>query len=134
MSGYTIVNLKEVEDQAPNFGLAPDFEARFARVALEAELVGLTYQRLAPNLTVPWGHTHKTQEEVFLVLKGTVEVKVPDGIHELGPWDAIRVAKDTPRGFRAGPEGVEMIAVGCPGGPGDAVNIEGFWDESEASA
>ena len=69
MSGYTIVNLKEVEDQAPNFGLAPEFEARFARVALEAELVGLTYQRLAPNLTVPWGHTHKTQEEVFLVLK-----------------------------------------------------------------
>ena len=65
MSGYTIVNLKEVEDQAPNFGLAPDFEARFARVALEAELVGLTYQRLAPNLTVPWGHTHKTQEEVL---------------------------------------------------------------------
>src|SRR5215218_4097525 len=114
MSGYTIVNLKEVEDQAPNFGLAPEFEARFARVALEAELVGLTYQRLAPNLTVPWGHTHKTQEEVFLVL---------------GPWDAIRVAHDTPRGFRAGPDGVEMIAIGCPGGPGDAVNIEGFWDE-----
>src|SRR5262245_64124591 len=83
MTGYTIVNLKEVEDQAPNFGLAPDFEARFARVALEAELVGLTYQRLAPNLTVPWGHTHKTQEEVFLVLEGSVEVKVPDGIHEL---------------------------------------------------
>jgi quercetin dioxygenase-like cupin family protein len=134
MSGYTIVNLKEVEDQAPNFGLAPDFEARFARVALEAELVGLTYQRLAPNLTVPWGHTHKTQEEVFLVLRGTVEVKVPDGIHELGPWDAIRVAKDTPRGFRAGPEGVEMIAIGAPGGPGDAVNIENFWDESESSA
>ena len=44
MSGYTIVNLKEVEDQAPNFGLAPDFEARFARVALEAELVGLIPQ------------------------------------------------------------------------------------------
>ena len=98
-------------------------------MALEAELVGLTYQRLAPNLTVPWGHTHKTQEEVFLVLKGSVEVKVPDGIHELGPWDAIRVAHDTPRGFRAGPEGVEMIAIRCPGGPGDAVNIENFWDE-----
>ena len=129
MSEYTIVNLKEVEDQAPKWNLSPDLEARFARVALEAELVGLTYQRLAPNLTVPWGHTHKTQEEVFLVLKGTVEVKVPDGIHELGPWDAIRVAKDTPRGFRAGPEGVELIAIGAPGGPGDAVNIEGFWDE-----
>ena len=129
MSEYTIVNLKEVEDQAPNFGLSPQFEARFARVALEAEQVGLTYQRLAPNLTVPWGHTHKTQEEVFLVLKGSVEVKVPDGIHALGPWDAIRVAKDTPRGFRAGAEGVEMLAIGAPAGPGDAVNIENFWDE-----
>jgi mannose-6-phosphate isomerase-like protein (cupin superfamily) len=102
MSGYTIVNLKEVEDQAPNFGLAPEFEARFARVALDAELIGLTYQRLAPNLTVPWGHTHKTQEEVFLVLSGSVEVKVDGEIKKLGPWDAIRVHKDTPRWFRAG--------------------------------
>ncbi len=129
MSEYTVVNLKEVEDQAPNFGFSPQLEARFARVALEAELIGLTYQRLAPNVTVPWGHTHKTQEEVFVVLSGSVEVKVGDEIKELGPWDAIRVAKDTPRGFRSGPEGVELLAIGAPGGPGDAVNIENFWEE-----
>ena len=129
MSGYTIVNLKEVEDQAPNFGLAPDFEARFARVALEAELVGLTYQRLAPNITVPWGHTHKTQEEVYVVLSGNVKAKLGDEVHELGPWDALRVHKDTPRGFKTGSEGVEMLVVGAPGGPGDAVNIDDYWDE-----
>jgi mannose-6-phosphate isomerase-like protein (cupin superfamily) len=129
MSGYTIVNLKEVEDQAPKFGLAPDFEARFARVALEAELVGLTYQRLAPNLTVPWGHTHKTQEEVYVVLDGSVQAKLGDEIRDMGPWDALRVANDMPRGFKAGPEGVELIVIGAPGGPGDAVNIENYWDE-----
>jgi quercetin dioxygenase-like cupin family protein len=129
MSEYTIVNLKEVEDQAPKWNLSPDLEARFARVALDAEQVGLTYQRLAPNHTVPWGHTHKTQEEVFLVLSGGMEVKVGDEIKQLGQWDAIRVHKDTPRGFRAGPDGVEMLAIGCPGGPGDAVNIENYWDE-----
>jgi hypothetical protein len=39
------------------------------------------------------------------------------------------VHRDTPRGFRAGPEGVELLAIGAPGGPGDAVNIENFWDE-----
>jgi mannose-6-phosphate isomerase-like protein (cupin superfamily) len=128
MSGYTIVNLKQVEDQAPNFGLSPDLEARFARVALDAELIGLTYQRLAPNFQVPWGHTHKTQEEVFVVLSGSLRVKVEDEVKELGPWDAIRVSKDTARGFEAGPEGVEFIAIGAPGGPGDAENIEGFWD------
>lgn len=129
MSEYTVVNLKEVEDQAPKWNLSPDLEARFARVALDAELVGLTYQRLAPNYTVPWGHTHKTQEEVYLVTEGSVEVKVGDEIKQLGKWDAIRVHKDTPRGFRSGPDGVEMIAIGCPGGPGDAVNIDNYWDE-----
>jgi mannose-6-phosphate isomerase-like protein (cupin superfamily) len=129
MSAYTIVNLKEVEDQAVNFGLSPDLEARFARVALDAELVGLTYQRLAPNFQVPWGHTHKTQEEVFVVIGGSMRVKVGDEVKELGPWDAIRVHKDTPRGFEAGPQGVEMLAIGCPGGPGDAVNIENYWGE-----
>ena len=129
MSEYTIVNLKEVEDQAPKWNLSPDLEARFARVALDAELVGLTYQRLGPNYTVPWGHTHKTQEEVFVVLSGSVEVKIGDEIKELGPWDAIRVHKDTPRGFRAGADGVEFLAIGCPGGPGDAVNIDDYWDE-----
>ena len=129
MSEYTIVNLKEVEDQAPKWNLSPDLEARFARVALDAELVGLTYQRLGPNYTVPWGHTHKTQEEVYLVTEGSVEVKIGDEIKELGKWDAIRIHKDTPRGFRSGPDGVEMIAIGCPGGPGDAVNIDNYWDE-----
>ena len=129
MSGYTIVNLKEVEDQAPNFGLSPDLEARFGRVALDAELIGLTYQRLAPNFQVPWGHTHKTQEEMFVVISGRMRVKVEDEIKELGPWDVIRVSKETARGFEAGPEGVEFIAIGAPGGPGDAENIEGFWDQ-----
>jgi hypothetical protein len=66
---------------------------------------------------------------VYLVTDGSVEVKVGDEIKQLGKWDAIRVHKDTPRGFRSGPDGVEMIAIGCPGGPGDAVNIDNYWDE-----
>jgi quercetin dioxygenase-like cupin family protein len=125
--GYTIVNLREVEDQAPNFGLAPDLEARFARVALDAELVGVTYQRLAPNFRVPWGHTHKTQEEVFIVLEGSLRVKLENTVEELAPLDAIRVSKETMRGFEAGPEGVVMIAIGCPGGPGDAETTADWW-------
>jgi mannose-6-phosphate isomerase-like protein (cupin superfamily) len=127
MSEYKIVNLKEVEDQAPNFGLSPELEARFARVALEAELVGLTYQRLAPNFRVPFGHKHKTQEEVYIVVSGSLRVKLEDGIKELGPWDAIRLSKDTVRGFEAGAEGAEVIAIGAPGGPGDAEVIDDFW-------
>ena len=126
MAGYTIANLKEVEDQAPKFGLSPDLEARFARVSLDAELIGITYERLAPNFRIPWDHKHKTQEEVFVLVSGSARIKVGDEVHDLKPWDAVRVHKDTVRGFEAGPEGAEFIAIGAPGGPGDAENIEEF--------
>ena len=127
MSGYTIVNLKAVEDQATNFGLSPDLEARFAREALEAELVGLSYQRLAPNFRVPFGHKHKTQEEVYVVLSGQLRINLEGEVKELGPWDAVRVSKQTMRGLEAGPEGAEIIAIGAPGGPGDAEVEQGWW-------
>jgi quercetin dioxygenase-like cupin family protein len=129
MADYTKQNLKEVEDQAPNFGLSPDLEARFARVALDAELIGITYQRLAPNFRVPWGHTHKTQEEVFVLVSGGVRMKLGDEVQELKPWDAVRVHKDTIRGFEAGPEGAELIVIGAPGGPGDAEILENWWSD-----
>ncbi|MDQ3822785.1 MAG: cupin domain-containing protein [Actinomycetota bacterium] len=129
MAGFTKVNLREVEDQAPKFGLSPDLEARFARVPLEAEQTGVTYQRLAPSFRIPWGHTHKTQEEVFIVVSGGLRAKLGDEVVDLGPWDAIRIAKDTMRGFEAGPDGAELIAIGVPGGPGDAEITQGWWSD-----
>src|SRR3712207_9239386 len=65
----------------------------------DAEVVGITYQRLAPNLKLPWGHNHKTQEEVYVVISGRVRAKLGDDVVELGPWDAVRVQKDTMRGL-----------------------------------
>ncbi len=131
MAGYTKVNLKQdVDDQAPNFKLAPDMEFRMARVPLELENSGVSYLRLAPDFRMPFGHNHKTQEEVYLVVSGSARVKVEDDIVELGQWEAIRVHKDTMRGFEAGPEGVEMIAVGAPStGPGDGDIIQGWWSD-----
>jgi quercetin dioxygenase-like cupin family protein len=129
MSDYTIVNMKEVEDQGEKFGLSPDLEARFARVPLGSEVIGFTYQRLAPNFRIPWGHTHKTQEEVFLVVTGTLKAKLGDEVHELKPWDAVRIHKDTMRGFEAGPEGAEIVVVGAPGGPGDAEIEQNWWSD-----
>jgi mannose-6-phosphate isomerase-like protein (cupin superfamily) len=130
MAGYTIQNLKDVEDQAPNFGLSPQLEARMARVPLELENFGVTYQRLGPNFRVPFGHKHKNQEEVYLVVSGSMRAKVEDEVVELKQWDALRVHKDTMRGFEAGPEGAEIIAVGAPNtGPGDAEVEQDWWSD-----
>ena len=128
MPGYTIQNLKQVEDQAPRFGLAPDLEARMARVPLELENFGLSYQRLAPGFRLPFGHTHNVQEEVYVVVGGSARAKLDDEIVELKQWDAVRVPKETMRSFEAGPEGAELLAVGAPNtGPGDANVEQGWW-------
>jgi quercetin dioxygenase-like cupin family protein len=131
MAGFTKVNLKEdVDDQAPNFGLSPQLEARMARVPLELESSGISYQRIAPNFRVPFGHKHKNQEEVYVVLNGSVRVKLDDEVHELKQWDAVRVHKDTMRGFEGGPEGAEILAIGAPNtGPGDADVEQGWWSD-----
>ena len=128
MAAYTIKNLKsDVDDQAPNFGLSPDLEARMARVPLELENFGLSYQRLAPGFRIPFGHTHNVQEEAYVVVSGSVRVRLDDEVHELTQWDVVRVPKNTMRSFEAGPEGVELLAIGAPNtGPGDA-NVEQDW-------
>jgi len=130
MAGYTIVNLKDVEDQAPNFGLSPDLEARFARKPLEASVLGLSYQRFAPNLRTPFGHRHEAQEEVYVVLSGSARIKLDDDIHELVQWDSVRIASETMRCFEAGPEGAELLVVGGPVvGANDAEMVPGWWSD-----
>ena len=131
MTTYTIKNLKaDVDDQAPNFGLSPHLEARMARVPLELEQFGITYQQIAPNFRIPFGHRHKNQEEIYVVLSGSLRAKVEDETVELGPFDALRVHKDTMRSFEAGPEGAEVLAVGAPNtGPGDAEVEQDWWSD-----
>jgi mannose-6-phosphate isomerase-like protein (cupin superfamily) len=128
MSDYTHLNLKEVEDQAPKFGLSPDLEFRMGRVPLDMEQAGLSYIRLAPNYRIPFGHNHKNQEEVYVVVAGSGRIKVSDEVRDLKQWDAVRVHKDTMRGFEANGDGLELIAIGAPKtGPGDADMEQGWW-------
>ena len=128
MSEYTHVNLKEVEDQAPKFGLSPDLEFRMGRVPLDMENAGVSYIRMASNYRIPFGHNHKNQEEVYVVVAGSGRVKLGDDVRELKQWDAVRVHKDTMRGFEADADGLEVIAIGAPNtGPGDAELEQGWW-------
>ena len=131
MTDYTKINLKDdVEDQAPNFGLAPHIEARMARVPLELEHSGISYQRLAPNFRLPFGHKHKRQEEVYVLVSGSARMKLGDEVVELKQWDAVRVPNDTMRSLEGGPDGAELIAIGAPNtGPGDADMEQGWWSD-----
>lgn len=127
MTGYTKKNLKDVEDAAASFGLSPHLEARFARKDLMGESLGLSYQRIAPNFRVPFGHRHRDQEEVYVLLSGSAHLKLDDEVVELVPWDAVRIDSETMRGLQAGPEGAELLAFGAGTDPGDAELLQGWW-------
>ncbi len=131
MSDYTHINLKEdVDDQAPNFGLSPNLEARMARVALGLENSGVSYIRIAPGFRIPFGHKHKQQEEVYVLVNGSARIKIEDEVRDLKQWDAVRLHRDTLRGFEAGDDGAEFIAIGAPNtGPGDADVIQEWWSD-----
>jgi uncharacterized cupin superfamily protein len=131
MSDYTHINLKtDVDDQAPNFGLSPNLEARMARVPLGLENSGVSYVRIAPGFRIPFGHRHKQQEEVYVLVNGSARIKIEDEVRDLKQWDAVRLHRDTLRGFEAGDDGAEFIAIGAPNtGPGDADVIQEWWSD-----
>jgi mannose-6-phosphate isomerase-like protein (cupin superfamily) len=115
MADYTLLNLREdVEDMAPKFGMGDGIEARFGRKPLALEKSGLTYFKLAPDFTVPFGHTHSEQEEIYLVVSGSARVKLDDEELELREFDAVRIPASVTRGMAGGPEGAEIIAFGAP--------------------
>ena len=67
-AAYAIENLRELEDLAKKFGLAPAMETHFAREALGCEHSGVSLQRLAPNARQPFGHKHGEEEELYVVV------------------------------------------------------------------
>jgi mannose-6-phosphate isomerase-like protein (cupin superfamily) len=125
-SPYTLIKLTDVEDSAPKFGLGDLQQARFAKGDLAAEDTGVSYHRINAGKRQGFGHKHDDAEEVYVVLAGTGRVKLDDEILEVAPLDAIRVAPKVMRAFEAGPDGLELLAVG-PRRDGDGEIVMGWW-------
>lgn len=130
MANYTVLDLAEVTDQAPNIGLPAELELRMARVPLEAQNSGISLLRLAPGFRVPYGHSHKQQEEIFVCVEGSATMNVDGDLIEMRPYVAVRVSPAGVRACQGGPDGATLIAIGAPNtGPGDGINVMGWWGE-----
>lgn len=112
---FTLRNLKEdVEDIGSAFDGPPDLEFHAATKPLELQESALSHQRVPPGYRFPYGHSHATQEEVYVAVRGSGRMKLDDEVVELREWDAVRVPPGTWRGFEAGPEGLEILVIGAP--------------------
>jgi mannose-6-phosphate isomerase-like protein (cupin superfamily) len=124
---YTVKNLKDVEDAASE---SEDVEARFGRKHLDSRELGVSYFRYSPDYRSKMGHSHKEQEEAYVITSGSGRIKLDDEIVELRQWDVVRVAPAVVRAFEAGPEGLEMVAVGgTRPEDGDGVRAPDWWTD-----
>ncbi len=103
---------------------------RFAEAGSEQNRTQGSYQRIKPNQRTPFGHKHKQEEELYVVVGGSGRAKLDDEIVELEQWDAVRVAPGTMRNFEGGSDGIEIIAFGSRGlGVDDIEMSPGWWND-----
>jgi len=129
MSDFTIKNfMDDVEDSAASRTPSGEVQARFARSQIDSEHLGVSHFKYAPGFRAPFGHRHREQEEVYVVISGSGRIRLDDAIKDIRQWDIVRVAPHVGRGWEAGPDGLELIAVGNdrPEG-GDGEMLPEFW-------
>ena len=131
MSRFATVNLLEVENSVGD--RAPGVEGRFGRKHLDSRDLGVSHFRYAPKLRSPMAHSHREQEEAYVVVAGSGRVLLDDEVLDLRQWDVVRVAPEVVRCFEAGPDGLELIAVGGPKpADGDGVMGAAHWPDDGA--
>jgi mannose-6-phosphate isomerase-like protein (cupin superfamily) len=124
ISDYAVKNLLEIDD---SFG-GGDIEARFSRKYIDSEELGVSLFRYAAGKVATDGHHHREQEEAYVVVSGSGRIKLDDEVVELKVFDVVRVAPHVVRAFEAGPEGLEIVAVGGrKPEEGDGVLDKGRW-------
>jgi uncharacterized cupin superfamily protein len=127
MSAFSIVNLHEDVEDALSERM-PGIEGRFGRTHLDSEHLGVSYLRYSAGVRSPSAHSHREQEEAYVVVGGSGQIRLDDEIRALRRWDVVRVHPTTVRAFEAGDDGLELIAIGSdrPEG-GDGVFVDPAW-------
>jgi mannose-6-phosphate isomerase-like protein (cupin superfamily) len=110
MADYRVASREDAIDfmeQYPGFG-----EMRSFTDALGAEEVAFTWRLMPPDTggKGSYGHRHRDQEEIYFVVRGTVQFKLGDDVVEVGPRSAVRVSTDVFRSIHNdGPDDAELI-------------------------
>ena len=130
MGTWTIKPLVEMNDVLGDY----PGEMRMTTYEIGAEQVALTYRRMPAGTggKGSYGHAHKTQEEVYLVLSGTLQFKLDDEIIDVPAQTAVRIAPDVVRSvWNEGPGDVELVmaSVKVDDPRADGIIVQDFWPE-----
>jgi uncharacterized cupin superfamily protein len=106
MSGndYTIMrhadapDFSQGDEAGPFLGYGRPMGAR--QIALNIRVLAPHAANTPPGEEPSWGHAHKTIEEIYLVLRGEVRVKLNDNVETLREFDAVLIPAGTTRAVR----------------------------------
>src|SRR4051794_12693836 len=131
MPGFAKVNFEDVQDSVGE--RVPEIDGRFGRKHLDSRDLGVSRFRYAPGFRSSFGHRHREQEEAYVVVGGSGQLLLDGEVVDLRPWDVVRVSPEVVRAFAAGPDGLEVIAVGGPKPEGgDGMPGEVNWPDEGA--
>ncbi len=126
MPDYAIVNLLEMDDTVQ--GKVPGLEGRFTRKPLGSRDLGVSHWRYAPGTRNSVAHSHREQEEAYVVVAGSGRVLLDGEVRDIRQWDVVRIAPAVVRAFESGPDGLDLIAIGGPKPEGgDGMPTEAQW-------
>jgi mannose-6-phosphate isomerase-like protein (cupin superfamily) len=129
---YAVVDPDEVADHyADDDGVRGEF--RSLTDALGCEQLAATLIRVPPHSDFEQGtgHYHEQIEELYLLTRGTLTMRLGDDVRKVSAPAAVRVAGRTPRSHRnEGDEPVELWALSRKIDHSDATKLDDFWEAS----
>jgi mannose-6-phosphate isomerase-like protein (cupin superfamily) len=129
MSDFTIRRLEDVPDA---FGGRYPGAMRFLTEHLGNTQVAFTHRVMPPQSggKGSYGHRHRTQEEIYFLISGTLQFKLEDEVVDVTGGTAVRVAPGVARSvWNEGPEDAQLIIVSVriENAGEDAELVQDFW-------
>ena len=130
MAAYTVAKREDAVDfmaEYPGFG-----EMRWYSEALGTEQVSFSWRSMPPSTggRGSYGHRHPGQEEVYLVMSGTVTFKIDDDVFEAGPKTAVRISGDAFRSIHNDSDDeAELVLLSTRLAEPPTEQRDGFWPE-----
>ena len=134
-SDYAIVNPDDVDDSYAGSDVPGEF--RRLTDALDGEQLSATLIRVPAHCDFEQGtgHYHDEIEELYLVTRGTLTMRLGGDVVKVTAPAAVRVAPKTARSHRnESDEDVEMWAISRNLGRSDSTKIDEFWEASDQAA
>lgn len=130
MSGYTVASREDAVDwmaDYPGFG-----EMRWYSEALATEQVSFSWRLMPPGTggRGSYGHRHPGQEEVYLVVSGTVTFKVADDVFEAPAKTAVRMTGEQYYSVHNDTDAdAELVLISTRDSEAETEREDGFWPE-----